>query len=251
LIIDGHVHLIPKGFYENHTKIFFDISDLDKWLTNIPNSRAVVMTTITQYCDSIKINKEFFSTIESFPKKKQIFPFLWIHPNQLIEEHFKIFPLSGFKFHPSISQQQIDTNEKMLELCEKYKKPILVHCGRNEKSRIDYILNINEYFPELSFICAHLGGLTTDLIIRSFEKIKNAKYKNNIYMDTSGCFSPNLIIKAIELLGDDRIIFGSDRPFQDYRVSLYVLKLCNFDKQVFDKILYTNILNILDSTNSD
>lgn len=245
MIIDGHIHLIPKAFNENHTKIFFDISELDKWLTQTPNSKAVVMTTIIQYCDSIKINKEFLSTIESFQKKKQIFPFLWIHPDQLIEEHFKIFSFSGFKFHPSISQQQIDTNERILKLCEKYKKPILIHCGRNEKSRIDYILNINEYYPDLFFICAHLGGLATDLIIRSFEKIKNANYKDNIYMDTSGCFSPNLIEKAIELLGNDKIIFGSDRPFHDYLVSLYALKLCNFDKKVLDKILYNNILNIL------
>ena len=76
MIIDGHIHIIPKAFNENHTKIFFDFSDLDKWLTQISNSKAIVMTTIIQYCDSIKINEEFFSTIESFPKKKQIFPFL-------------------------------------------------------------------------------------------------------------------------------------------------------------------------------
>lgn len=130
-------------------------------------------------------------------------------------------------------------------MCEKYRKPVLVHCGRDEKSRIDYVLEVNERYPEVRFICAHMGGLATDLIIRGFEKLSQSKYLDNIYLDTSGCFHPELIAKGVQLLGVDKIIFATDRPFHSYKMSYYAIDCCNFDRETKKKIVADNILNIL------
>jgi predicted TIM-barrel fold metal-dependent hydrolase len=170
---------------------------------------------------------------------------MWIHPNQLKARHFKEFLFSGFKFHPSISQTTIDLNVKMLELCEKHRKPILIHCGRNEKSRIDYVLRTNENYPNLNFICAHMGGLATDLIIRALQKLHEASYLGNIFLETSGCFHPQLIRRAVDILGNEKIIFGTDRPFHDYKVSLFTIDSCDFDNQTKENILFRNIERVL------
>lgn len=72
------------------------------------------MPKLVQFCDSVAVNVDFLERLERFPLKNRTFPFLWIHPNQLMEDHFKRFVFSGLKFHPSISQATIDENEEML-----------------------------------------------------------------------------------------------------------------------------------------
>lgn len=245
MIVDAHTHIISGFGSANVIDIKFDWDTLEEWLSSQPESKCVIMPKIIQFCDSVALNADFLDILKRFPKKDRVFPFLWIHPSQLVEDHFKRFVFSGFKFHPSISQTTIDQNKEMLNLCEKYKKPILIHCGRSEKSRIDYVLEVNERYPDLKFICAHLGGMATDLIVRAYKKISQSKYLDNIYLDTSGCFHPELIEKAVQLLGNDKIIFGTDRPFHSYRMSLYAVNCCNFDRKTQRNILCDNILNVL------
>lgn len=245
MIIDSHTHIVPSLSNPNLVGIKFDWSDLDFWLSSKPRSKCAIMPTITQFCDSVSLNKEFINALKAFPRKDQVLPFMWIHPNQLEAKHFKELSFSGFKFHPSTSQSTIDDNEKMLELCEKNRKPILIHCGRDEKSRIDYVLKVNENYPNLNFICAHLGGLATDLIIRAFQKLLETRYLDNIFLDTAGCLYPELVKKAVKLFGGNKIIFGTDRPFHDYDISLYTIRRCKFDKEVNKDILFRNLLRIL------
>jgi predicted TIM-barrel fold metal-dependent hydrolase len=245
MIIDAHTHIIP-GFNElSEVGIGFDWSDLDNWLSADSTRRCVVIPQITQFCDSAQINSDFLQKVVNFPRKHRIFPFAWIHPNQLAESYFTEQVFSGFKFHPSISQTTITENKRVLDLCDKYKKPILIHCGRGEKSRVDYILQVNADYPNLNFVCAHMGGLATDLIIRAFDKLTQAKFLDNIYLDTSGCFHPMLIRKAIQILGEDKLIFATDRPFHSFEMSLYAIDVCHFEPATRNRILYKNILDIL------
>ena len=223
----------------------FDWSNLDAWFSSEPNSKCVLMPELTQSCDSVALNREFFKSLSVFPKKNRVFPFLWIHPHQLKHSNFGEFTFLGFKFHPSISGTTLDANTEILELCDKYRKPILVHCGRDEKSRIDYVLRVNERYDNVRFICAHLGGLAADLVIRAFDKMNQANYLDNVFLDTAGCFNRVLIKKAVKILGDDKVIFGSDRPFQDYEVSLYTINSCNFTAKAKENILSKNIERIL------
>ena len=245
MIIDGHTHIISGFSNPSIINLKFDWEDLEHWLSSEPESKCVITPYIEQLSDSVKLNVEFMERLKDFPMRDRVFPFLWIHPNQLAEKHLKMFDFSGFKFHPSISQTTITENQEMLDTCAKHRKPILVHCGRGEKSRIDYVLKVNENYPELKFICAHMGGLATDLIVRAFEKISQSKFLDNIYLDTSGCFLPPLIEKATKLLGSHKVIFGTDRPFHSYKMSLYTIECCDFGKELREKLLFGNILNIL------
>lgn len=170
MIVDGHTHIL-SDFGNSIMNIEFSWKTLEQWLLSKPGNRSVVMPKVVQFCDSATLNIDFMKDLESFRLKRYVYPFIWIHPHQLEEQHFNQLTFSGFKFHPSISQTTIEGQDEMLALCEKYHKPIIVHCGRDEKSRIDYVLKINESYPTVKFICAHMGGLATDLIIRAFEKL--------------------------------------------------------------------------------
>jgi predicted TIM-barrel fold metal-dependent hydrolase len=247
LIVDGHTHIIPTLGQDKTSEelIKFDWSDLEQWLLSEPESKCVVIPKIEQFSNSVALNVEFLERLRTFRQRNRVFPFLWIHPQQLLEEHFKRFIFSGFKLHPSISQMTVVQSENVLDLCEKYEKPLLIHCGRGEKSRIDYILSMNEHYPSVKFVCAHMGGLATDLIVRAFEQLSRCRSFNNLYLDTSGCFHPKLIEKAVQLMGSNRVIFATDRPFHSYEMSVYAVSCCNLDIETKEKILGYNILEVL------
>jgi len=236
MIVDAHTHITVKY-------LRFGWKELEQWLSDKEN-KCVIMPIIQPSDDSVAINAKFFNTIKDFSRKKQVFPFLWIHPHQLVEQHFRKFSFTGFKFHPSISQSLITENRRVLDMCVKYNKPILTHCGRNAKSRMDYVLEVNEEYYDMPFICAHMGGMATDLIIRALNVLEWTRHKDNIFLDTAGCYHPELIKKAVRVLGSDKVIFGTDRPFHSYKVSRFAIDCCNFNKEVKRKILFSNALKL-------
>lgn len=244
MIIDSHLHITPFGYPQEHNGLEFSWSDLETWLKSEKNLSAQVMTTLTQNQDSVKINDIFFDQINQLEYKHKLYPFYWTHSNELSDSIFKKHFFYGVKFHPSISQSTLDKNLDILDLCSKYDKPILIHCGRNEKSNIKYILNVNEQYDDVNFIVAHMGGLATDLIMSTLSVIKN-RYADNIWFDTSGCHLPKIITKSIQICGADKILFGTDRPFHDYNISKYVIDMCNISQDVKNMILHQNYQKLL------
>ena len=98
--------------------------------------------------------------------------------------------------------------EKMIE----YDKPVLFHTFVKAVGQLRYettsyhIGNIAERYPEAKIIMAHLGG-------EPYHGIRNvAKYKN-VWIDHSGTLvGSNDLQHTIDLVGVDRVLFGSDMP---------------------------------------
>ena len=104
---------------------------------------------------------------------------------------------------------------------------------------------INADYPEVRFIIAHLGGLATEVIMENFELYKEVKFKENIFYEISGCVNPGLIRKSIEIVGKDRIFYGSDLPFFDPDIVKFALyKAIGGDLSLYNNILYGNILKV-------
>lgn len=98
--------------------------------------------------------------------------------------------------------------EKMIE----YDKPILIHTFVKAVGQLDYestsyhVANLAERYPEAKLIMAHLGG-------EPYHGIRPvAKYKN-VWIDHSGTLvGSNDLRHAVDLVGADRILFGTDMP---------------------------------------
>ena len=98
--------------------------------------------------------------------------------------------------------------EKMIE----YNKPVLIHTfvkaiGQGENESTSYhVANLAERYPEAKLIMAHLGG-------EPYHGIRPvAKYKN-VWIDHSGTLvGSNDLQHTIDLVGVDRIMFGTDMP---------------------------------------
>ena len=96
--------------------------------------------------------------------------------------------------------------------------------------------------PNINFIAAHLGGNASDLVCEAI-KLLEKETIDNIYLDTSAIKLPWLIETAIEKLGHDKIIFGSDEPYADLRVCKYCIDIAEVNRKGL--ILAKNILTLI------
>ena len=237
-MIDAHVHLIPRN-NPFGLEFKFDFQDITgRFETKQELSKMVVMPMLSDNTDSLMLNQKFLLELETSELSNRILPLLWFHPTQISHELASKPRIAGIKFHPSISQKRINDAIEIVDLAASVKKPILIHCGRGELSKIDFVLRINEIYSDVKFVCAHMGGLANELILSALKLVKTKKQKENIFFDSSGCLNPMLIKKGIEILGADHIMFGTDSPFFDFDVTLFAIEKTNLNEEDLQWVLY-------------
>lgn len=89
--------------------------------------------------------------------------------------------------------------------------PIILHTPKIITESIDDVINMTRDFPNLKVSIAHLGSSKFDLdnLQDTFEALAE---QTNVVMDTALNPSPVVVKRALQTLGADRILFGSDEP---------------------------------------
>ena len=163
--------------------------------------------------DFIESNDEIAAVANKFPSR--IIPFGTINPwyeEESLEEInrcIKVLKLKGFKLHPWMTGFPINSDlmDTMMREISRFDVPVIIHSGTPPWSEPLQIAELAYRFPKVKFIMAHMG--ITDLWK---EAIDAARMCSNIWLETSGV--PSLPIKtAVEEIGSDRIVFGSDSPY--------------------------------------
>jgi len=120
--------------------------------------------------------------------------------------------------------QLFDLTDKELmkpfvELLMKYKLILLSHAsepvGHNYPGKgsitPDMLYPFIENFPDLTMVCAHWGGGLPFYAL--MPEVKKAM--SNVYFDTAASpflYNPQVYTQVIQLVGGDKILFGSDYP---------------------------------------
>lgn len=216
-IHDGHVHIIEDAelFGRDMT---FTWEELVQHLGKV--SRVQLMPAMEKNDNSRIVNSVFFKTLQRFYLKDRVWAFYWPHPHQTTDYFIKNHTVSGIKYHPSVSQLKVHQAKAVLDLCEDYSLPLLVHCGRNAMSRIEFCLQAYRE-RNITLIAAHLGGVSPPLISRALQLLERTSDLDNFYLDTSSVDVARLIARAINVIGPKHIIFGTDIPFHEYPVLRY------------------------------
>ncbi len=219
-VIDSHVHIIEDKelFGRDMT---FTWADLTSYLGIV--SRVQLMPSMENYHDSREVNHLFFKQLKAFSLNKQVWGFYWPHANEVDPEIVKTYDVAGIKYHPSISQLEVHLAKDVLDLVEDTGLPLIVHCGRNIKSRIEYCIEAYKK-RNIIIIAAHLGGVSPPLISRALEMLEKISDFENFYLDTSSVDVSRLIVRAINVIGSDHILFGTDIPFHEYHVLRYAMQ---------------------------
>jgi predicted TIM-barrel fold metal-dependent hydrolase len=243
-VVDCHAH-VGKWCFDAEGETLDCLRKLDN---DFGISRSVVMISLQDKggTDNYKANEQLLNDIGN---DGRFFFFYWIDPRVDAIEDIEAMGnhIHGLKLHPSHTRTRVSskTMKPFLEWCERNGKPLLVHCGRwQEYSSCRFAIETakEHTFP---LIIAHMGGPSYELKVGALDMLRNVAV-DNIFLDTSTCFQPNLIRKAVDIIGETHVLFGSDYPLYHPALGIQAVLLAGLSDKLTSSILRDNAARLLD-----
>lgn len=211
---------------------------------------SVVLNIATNAHQQSKVNDFAISLKEV----DGIVPFGSVHPESpdaLDElERLKENGIKGVKLHPDYQDFFID-EDRMLPIYEKIGKLGLItvlHTGidmgypRPVHCPADRLAGVLGAFGGAPVVAAHFGGIC------DWDNVEKHLVGKNIYFDTAYCyglFPPKLAKELIELHGADKVLMGSDVPWNSPRQDIDLIKCFGLSEENEKAVLGENARKLL------
>ena len=212
---------------------------------------AVVLPIVTNPKQTETINRVAKETNEA---RCGLYSFGSLHPadpdavawvDRLAEEGFK-----GIKLHPEFQTFFADSDEALAvyRRAAHHGMTVILHAGRDigypppVHAEPDMLLRAVDKVPDLRLVAAHLGGWMM------WEEVAEKLVGTPIYFDTAfiaDFIKPALARDIINAHGADKILFGSDAPWEDPAHTLDFLRSLGLEKEKLDLICGDNAAGLL------
>ncbi|MEE8430144.1 MAG: amidohydrolase family protein [Candidatus Desulfatibia sp.] len=244
MVIDFHTHIFPKAIRENR-EAYFSSEPAFKLLYSLPGSKLVGAQEIVAAMDRQGVDK---SVIFGFPwKHSQTF----IKHNDYVLEAVARYPkrliglccldpfsrdavtevlrcleggLSGIGelafYQSGIDDSTLDKLAPLMQICRDKDLPVLIHTNEpvghtypgKTPHTLKQIYDLIKKFPENAIVLAHWGG---GIFFFALLKKEVKESLGNVYFDTAASpflYAPEIYRYAKDIVGLDKILFGSDFP---------------------------------------
>ena len=174
-----------------------------------------------------------------------------------LEKYVKGYGFKGVKLHeePDWPLTGLLACGRLLRRAGELNAPVVIHSwhseeGLSEEARrniseeqtfsVRVMAELGSRYPDTTFIFAHLGGMW----VKAFQATKPYP---NLCFDTSG-FDPErgIVEKAVEVLGPERVFFGSDAPGRNYAAQLAKVRYADISEGDKRLIMGENASQLLD-----
>ena len=243
--------LINAGQYRTWE---WTLENLTKELDEHPEVEGIVMLPIWP-------NQTFEEYLAASKLEPRIIPFttcvLDMPPDEMVLKLRKDIDrgAKGLKLHPTIQNAALDDLriEAAVSLFGEAGLPVLTHCGANPYYTDDspwskVTTPAFSDFPKVVEFChkwKHVNIIVAHCCMEVDELYEAIKGLDNIYTDTSMC-SAAMMQKGVDLMGEDKILFGTDVPFGSFHYSLAELDKAFPDRpEILDRVGYANIATLL------
>ena len=272
MIIDAHAHACgefadPRKLIEILDKLGVDKVALCPGLkghTNAPTPPNIPISVVKQHSlysryfinPGIRFNYNFllrekrdgnefvYSLAERCPDR--IIQIYWLDPRKpdsttKLEKDFEKWHFQGIKIHQVCTPFQSDGIEinTIAKFCGEKRLPLFIHLWSYRDAL--KLLNIAKKYLETNFILLHLIGLEA--------VAEQAKHMDNIHYEISAFsyIKESRVRYAIDSLGADRVILGSDTPWDkdSLRNNIARVDSLNIASTEKDRILGGNIKDVL------
>jgi uncharacterized protein len=151
--------------------------------------------------------------------------------------------LRGLILHPPLQGYLLlDTLvDPLLGVAEEYGLPVWAPTGKPFLSLPLQLTELARRFPHVAFLMGHLGH--SDFWI---EAVPAAAAARNIYAEVS-YKQPSVIVDAVAQLGADRVVYGSDTPFNDMRLEVEKFRAAELDERARELVGAETLLSLLPS----
>jgi predicted TIM-barrel fold metal-dependent hydrolase len=187
-------------------------------------------------------NESVRTVVESIP---EAYGLVWGNPRVpgYVEEaeHLLDHPkFLGLKLHPLIDGYHPNdpaVHPLMELLVERGGLPVLIHSGHPIFTLPWSIEELAVAFPAVKVILGHMGHGNVVYINAAIDiAARNA----NVYLETSGMPMHTKIKEAVERVGVERVLYGSDAPFHHPAVEILRVQVSGLGPAELDRVLRTN-----------
>ena len=251
MIIDADVHISP---FQESGRI--QVTELIQRMNDSGVSKALTWLQPHYFRDVELGNRYIFESAKTYPDR--ILGFGWADPhhgvNSAVDTAIKCmdeYDFYGVKLNGAQNEFFIDEENFSIPVVDeiaKRNKIAAFHIGTDayETTHPFRLGKIAKQFPDLKILAVHMGGVAHRDLTNAMIEI--AESYTNIYLIGSAV-KTKAILKAIKVLGADRVCFGSDTPFELMHVELarYKAMLSEIvNEQDTNLVLGGNIIRLFD-----
>ena len=161
------------------------------------------------------------------------------------EEAVVKYGAKGLKIHPVYMALAADDEFWIYPLIEKAQElgvPVMFHSGEAPYATPWQIGLVAQDFPKAVIILEHMGF---DAMVFTDAAIKMAKRADNLILGTTGVMYDFPVAKAVNAIGAERVVFGSEMPMNDPKHEIAKITGLKISDEAKEKILGLNMLRIL------
>ena len=170
----------------------------------------------------------------------------WIDPNDPDLDAFlaKAAPrIAALKIHPSFLRERCDAAvfDPYYRWAGEHGVPVLVHCGRwQEMASYRFPIASAERHPGVPIVLCHMGGDGTDLVEKTVALLAETGVPN-AYLGTESIRQFWIVQHAIDRLGPERVIFGSDYNLNHPGSFEAIVGALSLDEEGKNRVFFDNL----------
>ncbi len=277
VIIDFHTHIFPPRVKKNRSK-YIDADPCFAILYSQEKAKLVTADELIESMDRdgvdisivqnigwtthelcVETNDYIMESIARYPQR--LVGFCTVQPRSLdaslneIERCVKGRIRGVGEMRPDIQLLDMADRELMdpfVELLVKHRLILSVHSSEpvgheyQGKGAVtpEILYPFLKNYPDLKVVCAHWGGGLPFYVL--MPEVKQAM--DNVYFDTAASpflYSPDIYRQVIQLVGEEKIIFGSDYPLLPQSRLLNEINSLELPGETRDRILADNARKLL------
>lgn len=156
---------------------------------------------------------------------------------------FEVFGMRGLYLNPVRHGYPADRRvllDPILDLCAAAGGHVIVHCTSDSPFSGAYQIEVlAQAFKTVTFQLAHMG-----MIWSTNQAITVASRNPNVYLGTAGV-SLLAVRKAAEEAGAEKILWGSDTPFNEFEVERLKIELAVQNREAYELITGDNAYRLV------
>jgi len=278
MIFDAHTHIFPDEICRRREDFFAD-EPAFRLLYDSPKAKMAGPEEFVKALDEEKVDA---AVVLGFPWRQER---LWRRHHEVILEAMRRWPrhvvgfcavhplesgavreverclAAGFRGVGELAWYLEDLGEDLVsvlapiaELCQHYRAPLLLHTNDPVGSiypgkaaiSLPALYNAIKAYPEVTWILALWGG---GLPFYGLMKKEAPEIFRNVYFDTAASpylYRPEIYRLAAEMVGPDKILFGSDYPLLPPSRYLKEMEAAGLSEEWQEMILGGNLAGLLD-----
>ena len=242
MILDSHAHLgnVPSlGWFDTPDKLIQRMDQAGVAVAAVsgylnapgpdPNSLKMIADAVDQYPDRLigyaRMDPWFDDAcVESL---EDAVTNLGIRGVKLLPAHYTLHPFG-------------DLTVKVVRRAGELGLPVLFHSGDEVMCLPYQIDRLAAKCPETIIILAHIGGFFS-----GEAALDVAARRPNVYVDTCEIPFPDMVRKAVDRLGAEKVLFGTDAPCCDIRLEIMKVKLAGLTPEQEQLVMCDNYAKIM------